>query len=72
MNQTINNKTQNEKKPRLSIVLSEQGKERIDRVVNMMGADSITEATKDAFRLLEYFLKTADKGGKFFYTDARR
>ncbi|MDV7146050.1 hypothetical protein R3X27_25585, partial [Tropicimonas sp. TH_r6] len=55
-----------EKKPRLSIVLSQQNKARIDRVVEQMGADSITEATKDAFRLLEYFLKVADQKGQFY------
>lgn len=54
------------KKPRLSIVLSQQSKDRIDRVVEMMEADSITEATKDAFRLLEYFLKRADEGAEFY------
>lgn len=53
-----------DKKPRLSIVLSPQGKDRIDRVVKMMDAESITDATKDAFRLLEYFLKVSEAGGK--------
>lgn len=64
MAKTTNKAT--EKKPRLSIVLSHQSKDRIDRVVEMMEADSITEATKDAFRLLEYFLKNAANGAEFY------
>lgn len=51
---------------RLSVVLSEQTKDRIDRIVKMMEAETITEAVKDAFRLLEYFLKISEKDGKIF------
>ena len=49
---------------RLNIVLSQQNRERINRIVEMMGADTVTEVVKDALRLLEYFLKVSDGGGK--------
>ena len=54
------------KQDRLSVVLSKQGRERIDRLVEMMDAESQTEVTKDAFRLLEYMLNVSQDGGKFF------
>ena len=54
------------KKFRLNINLSQKNNDRINHIVEMMGAETITEATKDAFRLLEYFLKVSRDGGKFY------
>ena len=54
------------KSARLNVVLSADDKVRIDRIVELMGADTVTEATKDAFRLLEYFLNKSESGSKFF------
>lgn len=56
-------------KVRLNMVLSPEDRKRIDRVIEMMGAETATEATKDAFRLLEFFLKKAEGGTKFFMQD---
>lgn len=54
---------------RLNVVLSEKDKARIDRLVAMMGADTVTDVTKDALRLLEYFLLKSESGGKFYIQD---
>ena len=51
---------------RLNVVLSPKSKERLDRIVDMMEAETTTEAVKDSFRLLEYFLKKSQEGGKFY------
>lgn len=61
--------SRNVKPPRLNVNLSEDDKERIDRLVQMMGADNVTDVTKDAFRLLEFFLKKAEAGSKFLIQD---
>ena len=53
------------KPPRLNVVLSQADKDRIDRLVKMMEADTVTDVTKDAFRLLEYFLRKAESGSSF-------
>lgn len=53
------------KSSRLSVVLSANDRQRIDRLVEMMEADTVTDVTKDAFRLLEYFITNAQKGNKF-------
>jgi len=53
------------KQKRLNIVLSKADEDRIDRLVKMMEADTVTDVTKDAFRLLEYFLKKAEGGSSF-------
>ena len=50
---------------RLNVVLSQADKDRIDRLVAMMEADTVTDVTKNAFRLLEYFLKKAEGGSSF-------
>lgn len=57
------------KPPRLNVVLSKEDKARIDRLVEMMGAETVTDVTKDAFRLLEFFLKKAEGGSKFLIQD---
>lgn len=57
------------KSSRLNIVLSARDRERIDRLVEMMEAETVTEVTKDAFRLLEYFLKSAERGEKLYLQD---
>lgn len=54
---------------RLNVVLSKDDKARVDRLVEMMGAETVTDVTKDAFRLLEFFLKKADGGSKFLIQD---
>lgn len=54
------------RKHRLNIVLSNQDKERIDRLVDMLGADTVTEVTKDALRLLEFFVKKNESGAKLY------
>ena len=51
---------------RLNVVLSPGSKARLDRIVEMMEAETTTEAVKDSFRLLEYFLKKSQEGGKFY------
>lgn len=53
------------KPPRLNVILSQVDKDRIDRLVEMMEADTVTDVTKDAFRLLEFFLKKAEGGSSF-------
>lgn len=57
------------KPARLNVVLSSDDKERIDRLVKLMGADTVTDVTKDAFRLLEFVLKKIDGGSKFLIQD---
>ena len=57
------------KPSRLNVVLSKEDKERIDRLVKLMGADTVTDVTKDAFRLLEFVLKKVDGGSKFLIQD---
>ena len=54
------------KSSRLSVVLSLSDRQRIDRLVEMMNADTVTDVTKDAFRLLEYFITNAKKGNSFY------
>ena len=54
------------KSSRLSVVLSHNDRQRIDHLVKLMNADTVTEVTKDAFRLLEYFITNAQKGNKFY------
>lgn len=51
---------------RLSIVLNDATEKRLNRIKEMMEADTTTDAVKDALRLLEYFLSVSDRGGKFF------
>lgn len=63
------NKSPRTKPPRLNVVLSKEDKARIDRLVEMMGAETVTDVTKDAFRLLEFFLKKAEGGSKFLIQD---
>lgn len=58
------------RKQRLNIVLSSKDKERIDRLVEMIGADTVTEVTKDALRLLEYFVKKNEEGPQFYIQDS--
>lgn len=53
------------KPPRLNVVLSQADKDRIDRLVIMMEADTVTDVTKNAFRLLEFFLQKAENGSSF-------
>ena len=57
------------KPPRLNVVLSQADKDRIDRLVKLMEADTVTDVTKDAFRLLEFFLRKAEGGSKFLIQD---
>ena len=57
------------KPPRLNVILSKEDKARIDRLVEMMGAETVTDVTKDAFRLLEFFLKKSEGGSKFLIQD---
>lgn len=57
------------KPSRLNVVLSNDDRERIDRLVKLMGADTVTDVTKDAFRLLEFVLKKIDGGSKFLIQD---
>lgn len=54
-----------QKSIRLNIIVSDDDKSRIDRIVDEMGASSITEVTKDAFRLLEFMILKAKEGNKF-------
>lgn len=54
---------------RLNVVLSKDDKDRIDRLVKLMGAETVTDVTKDAFRLLEFVLKKIDGGSKFLIQD---
>lgn len=53
------------KPQRLNVILSNDDKDRIDRLVKLMGADTVTDVTKDAFKLLEYVVKKIDGGSKF-------
>ena len=55
-----------QKPVRLNVLLSERDKERVDKLVEIMEADTVTDVTKDAFRLLEYFISKSQKGAKFF------
>ncbi|MEL6171776.1 MAG: hypothetical protein AAFR02_07150 [Pseudomonadota bacterium] len=57
------------KPPRLNVILSKEDKARIDRLVEMMEAETVTDVTKDAFRLLEFLLKKAEGGSKFLIQD---
>jgi len=54
------------RKQRLNIILSQNDKERLDRLVEMIGADTVTEVTKDALRLLEFFVKKNEEGAQFY------
>lgn len=54
------------KPSQLNVVLSQVDRDRIDRLVDMMEADTVTDVTKDAFRLLEFFLRKAESGSSFF------
>lgn len=57
------------KPSRLNVVLSKEDKARIDRIVEMMEAGTVTDVTKDAFRLLEFFLKKSEQGSHFLIQD---
>lgn len=52
-------------KTRINVVLSKQNSERLDRIKDMMEADSKADVIKDALRLIEYVLKVTDNDGKF-------
>lgn len=51
---------------RLSMVLSEKSKKRVDRVIELMEAETTTDAVLGSLRVLEYFLDINEKGGKIF------
>ncbi len=57
------------KPTRLNVVLSKDDKARIDRLVILMGAETVTDVTKDAFRLLEFVLRKIEGGSKFLIQD---
>jgi len=69
--QVLNNEetVPREKPSRLNIVLSKEDKARIQRIVQMMEAETVTDVTKDAFRLLEFFLKKSEQGSHFLIQD---
>lgn len=54
------------KPKRLNINMSQRDWRRLEEIMEMMEAENATDAVKDSFRLLEYFLKTARAGGKFY------
>ncbi|NMM45259.1 hypothetical protein HH303_12270 [Rhodospirillaceae bacterium KN72] len=59
----------NPKNMRLNVVLSKDDKARIERLVELIEADTVTEVTKDAFRLLEYFVIKSKNGNSFYIKD---
>lgn len=63
---TGNRKMSSEKPKRLNINMSQRDWKRLDEIMALMEADNTTDAVKDSFRLLEYFLRTAQAGGKFY------
>ena len=70
MTKALNEGVKSPPKPtRLNVVLSRDDRDRVDRLVTMMGAETVTDVTKDAFRLLEFFLNKSEKGSKFLIQD---
>lgn len=58
------------RKHRLNIILSHHDKERMDRLVELLGADTATEVTKDALRILEFFANKNESGAKIYIQEA--
>lgn len=51
---------------KLNVVMSDMDWQRLNRVAEMMETNTTTDAVKEAFRLLEFFVKTSKSGGKFY------
>lgn len=59
-------KKANKKTHRLSMVLSDNSKARVDRIIGLMEAETTTDAVLSALRVLEYFLDVNENDGKIF------
>ena len=54
---------------RLNISLPLSSWERVERIMKIMEVETVSEVTKDAFRLLEYFLDVDAKGSRILVED---